>query len=128
MFFLWIVNFVFVFFEFCIFNDDLMFFVFCFILFVMLMMQEYGKFFVVLFIVCDVIFNVLFDFVIVVDGDVCVLEVNFVVWILLGFNGGFVGIILLFVYFLWIWLDCYNYVDEFLLMIDEIWMIYEVFV
>ncbi len=50
----------------------------------MLMMQEHGKLFVAPPIARDVIFNVLPDPVIVVDGDARVLEANPAAWTLPG--------------------------------------------
>ena len=122
----WIANFAFVFFEFRIFNDDPTPFAFCLTSLAMLMMQEHGKLFVAPPIARDVIFNVLPDPVIVVDGDARVLEANPAAWTLPGLNEGSVGTILPSAHPLRIWLDRHNHADEPLLTIDETRTTYEV--
>jgi diguanylate cyclase (GGDEF)-like protein len=72
----WLANFAFVFFEFRLFNDDPTPFAFSLTSLAMLMMQEHGKLFTAPPIARDVIFNVLPDPVIVIDGDARILEMN----------------------------------------------------
>ena len=72
----WMANLSFVFFGFRLFNDDPTPFAFSLTSLVMLMMQERGKLFVAPPIARDVIFNVLPDPVIVVDGELRMLELN----------------------------------------------------
>ncbi|SOC85236.1 diguanylate cyclase (GGDEF) domain-containing protein [Ensifer adhaerens] len=90
----WIANFAFVFFEFRLFNDDPTPFAFSLTSLAMLMMQEHGKLFVAPPIARDVIFNVLPDPIIVIDGDARVLEVNPAAGKLPGLGDGAVGTIL----------------------------------
>jgi diguanylate cyclase (GGDEF)-like protein len=72
----WLANFAFVFFQFRLFNDDPTPFAFSLTSLAMLMMQEHGKLFTAPPIARDVIFNVLPDPVIVIDGDARILEMN----------------------------------------------------
>lgn len=72
----WLANFAFVFFQFRILNDDPTPFAFAMTSFGMLMMQEHGKLFIAPPIARDVIFNVLPDPVVLIDGEGRVLELN----------------------------------------------------
>jgi diguanylate cyclase (GGDEF)-like protein len=122
----WLANFAFVFFEFRLFNDDPTPFAFSLTSLAMLMMQEHGKLFVAPPIARDVIFNVLPDPVIVVDGDSRVLEVNPAANKLPGLGEGAVGTILSQDHPLRAWLDRDPQVAEPLLTINEIATTYEV--
>lgn len=122
----WVANFAFVFFEFRLFNDDPTPFAFSLTSLAMLMMQEHGKLFVAPPIARDVIFNVLPDPVIVVDGDRRVLEVNPAAGKLPGLGEGAVGAILAEDHPLRAWLDRNPQFTEPLLTIAEIGTTFEV--
>ncbi len=122
----WLANFAFVFFEFRLFNDDPTPFAFSLTSLAMLMMQEHGKLFVAPPIARDVIFNVLPDPVIVVDGDARVLEVNPAAGKLPGLGEGAVGTILPPGHPLRTWLDRELQVIDPLLTIAETETTYEV--
>lgn len=122
----WIANFAFVFFEFRLFNDDPTPFAFSLTSLAMLMMQEHGKLFVAPPIARDVIFNVLPDPVIVIDGDARVLEVNPAAGKLPGLGDGAVGTILAEGHPLRAWIGREAHNDESLLTIDEIGTTFEV--
>lgn len=72
----WLANLSFVFFGFRLFNDDPTPFAFSLTSLVMLFIQDRGKLFVAPPIARDVIFNVLPDPVMVIDGDLRLLELN----------------------------------------------------
>ena len=122
----WVANFAFVFFEFRLFNDDPTPFAFSLTSLAMLMMQEHGKLFVAPPIARDVIFNVLPDPVIVVDGDSRVLELNPAAGKLPGLGDGALSTILPKDHPLRAWLDREHQTVEPLLSIDEIATTYEV--
>ncbi|HWU63896.1 MAG TPA: diguanylate cyclase [Ensifer sp.] len=122
----WISNFAFVFFEFRLFNDDPTPFAFSLTSLALLMMQEHGKLFVAPPIARDVIFNVLPDPVIVIDGDARILEVNPAAGKLPGLGDGAVGSIMPASHPLRAWLDRDAQSDQPLLSFEEIGTIYEV--
>lgn len=122
----WIANFAFVFFEFRLFNDDPTPFAFSLTSLAMLMMQEHGKLFIAPPIARDVIFNVLPDPVIVVDGDSRVLELNPAAGKLPGLGEGTVGTILAKDHPLRTWLGRNPQFSQPLLTIGEIETTYEV--
>lgn len=122
----WLANFAFVFFEFRLFNDDPTPFAFSLTSLALLMMQEHGKLFVAPPIARDVIFNVLPDPVIVVDGDGRVLEVNPAAGKLPDLGEGAVGTVLPKDNPLRVWLDRDLQFAQLPLTIDEIDTTYEV--
>ncbi len=122
----WLANFAFVFFEFRLFNDDPTPFAFSLTSLAMLMMQEHGKLFVAPPIARDVIFNVLPDPVIVIDGEARVLEVNPAAGKLPGLGDGAVGTILPDGHPLRAWIARDTQNDSRLLTVDEIASTFEV--
>lgn len=122
----WIANFAFVFFEFRLFNDDPTPFAFSLTSLAMLMMQEHGKLFVAPPIARDVIFNVLPDPVVVLDGDGRVLEVNPAAGRVPGLSDGAVGTILSDDHPLRDWIGRQAHDNQELLTIAETGAVYEV--
>lgn len=122
----WFANFAFVFFEFRLFNDDPTPFAFSLTSLALLMMQEHGKLFVAPPIARDVIFKVLPDPVIVVDGDGRVLEVNPAAARLPDLAEDAVGTVLPAGNPLRLWLDRDPQFAQPLLTIEEIGTTYEV--